>query len=69
VGRSLLIRDRESVRWFEVEFGFFMVSFSGSEVDRCWKLNDLSGRIFLDVAQLRCSGLGVCFLGVFFIWG
>jgi hypothetical protein len=33
-------------------FGLFMVSFSGSEVEEWWKLNDLSDRNFSDVAQL-----------------
>jgi len=35
-----------------------MVSFSGSEVDRWWKLNDLSDRSFSEVAQLWCLRLG-----------
>jgi len=59
VGRSFLIRDRESVLWLKLGFGLFMVSFGGSEVERWWKLNDLSDMSFAEVAQLWCSGLGV----------
>jgi len=44
VGRSLLIRDRESALWIKFGFGIFMVSFGGSEVERWWKLNDLSDK-------------------------
>lgn len=40
-GRSLLIRDRESVLWFLFGFGLFWCSFGGPEVARWWKLNDL----------------------------
>jgi len=66
VGRSLLIQDRESVLWLKLGFGFFMVSFGGSEVERWCKLYDLLDRSFAEVAQLWCSGLGVLFRGVFF---
>jgi len=63
--------------WFEIEsqffgsrlvFGLFMVSFGRSEVERWWKLNDLSDRSFSVVARLWCSGLEFNFEG-FFIWG
>jgi hypothetical protein len=50
VGRSLLIRDRESVRWIKFDFELFMVSFGGSEFERWWKLNDLSDISFSDVS-------------------
>jgi len=43
-----------------------MASFGGSEVERWWKLNDLSDMSFAEVGQLWCSGMGVLFLGVFF---
>jgi len=66
VDRSLLIRDRESVLWLKLGFGIFMVYFGGSEVERWWKLYDLSDRSFAEVAQLWCSGLRVLFWGVFF---
>jgi hypothetical protein len=42
----------ESVLWISYGFRLFMVSFSGSEVEEWWKLNDLSDRNFSDVAQL-----------------
>jgi len=61
VDRSLLIRDRESVLWLKLGFGIFMVYFGGSEVERWWKLYDLSDRSFAEVAQLWCSGLRVLF--------
>jgi len=54
VGRSLLIRDWESVLGISLGFGLVMVSFGGSEVKRFWKLNDFSDRSFSDVAQLWC---------------
>jgi hypothetical protein len=44
VGRSLLIRDRESVLWIKFDFGLFMVSFGGPKVERRWKLNNLSDK-------------------------
>jgi len=69
VGRSLLIRDRESVLWIKFGFGLFMVSFGGSEVEGWWKQHDLSDTSFSDVAHLWCSGLWVLFCGVFFPWG
>jgi len=37
--------------WFWV---FFWCSFGGSEVERWWKLNDLSNMSFSDVDQLWC---------------
>ena len=46
MGRLLLIRDRESVLWIKFGFRFLMVSFGGSEVERWWKLHDLSYRSF-----------------------
>jgi hypothetical protein len=69
VGRSLLIRDRESVLWLKFGFGLFMVSFVGSEDERWWKLNGLLVRSLADVAWLWCSGWGFYLLGVFFFGG
>ena len=44
----------------QVGFGlFYGVSFGRSEVEKWWKLNDLSDMSFSDVAQLWCWGLGV----------
>jgi len=51
--------------WIKFGFGLFMVSFGGSEVERWWKLNDLSDRSFSAVAQFWCLGLGVILRGVF----
>jgi hypothetical protein len=49
-------------------FLFFWSSFGGSEVERWWKLNDLSKRSFSDVARLWWGGLGVDF-GWVFVFG
>ena len=62
VGRSLLIRDQESVLWLKLVFGFCVVLFQwvgGREVcDSCMILQLGALR---NVAKLGCWGLGVLF--------
>jgi hypothetical protein len=59
VGRSLLIGDRESVLLIKIGFWLFMVSFGGPEVDRWWKLNNLSDRCFFGGGSALVFRLGV----------
>ena len=63
-GRSLLIRDRESVLWLKLVFEFCVVLFrwiGGREV--CDSCMILRLGVLRNMAQLGCWGLGVLFWG------
>jgi len=57
VGRSLLIRDWESVLWFKFDFGLLWCSFGGPEVVWWWK--QLSLGVADDMFHLEGSYLGL----------
>ncbi|KAK2417883.1 hypothetical protein QL285_040130 [Trifolium repens] len=51
-GESIAFDSRSGVSFLPQVWGFLWGSFDGSEVERWWKLNDLSNRSFTVVAQL-----------------
>jgi len=69
VGRSLLIREWESVLWLKLVFGLLVALFwwfGGREVCDSYMILRLGA--LRNVAQLGCWGLGVYFQGVLCGW-
>jgi hypothetical protein len=57
-GGPIVFDSRSGVSSLAQIRGFLWSSFGGSEVERWWKIIDLSNRSFMDVAQLWWGGLG-----------